>query len=421
MVVLLGPNTPVIKTPDSRIHADYLLGIGWAALLALGIVLSPIPPHHKRILLLIWLVRCFITLGFMLLYEYNYAALDMYTYVRKSRDAWLSWVGTIGSAGSDRTAMVFWWHNYVFPNAYHVFKVSFTMLGLASVYLFYLAATTFLQRDVPRLLYFLGLFPSVLFWSSIPGKDGLIFFSIALYVYSVVAWYRHRNIVYLVLLVAGIAGAVLIRPWMGIIMCAPLVPFFLVTVRHLLLRVALGGVVVVATWLVLTNLPTMFTLETTDDVVALANDLVRRFDLGESTQAGSAEFDSLEDLVFFMPFGMFTALFRPLPGEVLNPFGLLAGLENAVLLVLLVRAISRSRWRDVQHPVLLWLILFIVIWLSMYAFVAYNLGTIVRYKLQILPMLLCLLLYLAQRRQHHPFVQRGRIPARGAVLHLRQR
>src|SRR5690606_22583316 len=98
-----------------------------------------------------------------------------------------------------------------------------------------------------------------------------------------------------------------------------------------------------------------------------------------------------------MPLGITAALFRPLPFEILSPFGMLAGLENAFLVYLLLWAIRRTRLRDLKDPFVAWMLLTIGTWATVYGFVSYqNLGSAVRFRLQILPLLLIVLLHLAQ-------------------------
>ena len=108
-------------------------------------------------------------------------------------------------------------------------------------------------------------------------------------------------------------------------------------------------------------------------------------------------------MVAFLPLGIFTTLFRPLPGEVLNAFGFFASLENTVTLSLLWMAVIRTRWQELKEPVVMWAGLFIITWSTIYAFVSsYNLGTASRYRLQILPVMICLLFYLSRRRSPVP-------------------
>jgi hypothetical protein len=149
-----------------------------------------------------------------------------------------------------------------------------------------------------------------------------------------------------------------------------------------------------------------FGVETTTDVVNTTNQVSQAWAThGTSGQIIESEFTSPAKMLAFAPLGAFTALFRPLPGEVLNVFGLLAGLENAVLIGLVVLAVRRSRWIDLRDPILGWLILFVFVWSFVYGFVSYqNLGTAVRFKLQVLPVMLGLLLWLGRK-------DRGVIPA----------
>jgi hypothetical protein len=107
---------------------------------------------------------------------------------------------------------------------------------------------------------------------------------------------------------------------------------------------------------------------------------------------------SLKDIILFVPQGIFTVLFRPLPGDVNNVFGFLAGLEGAFLLILLGLAVKRARWSELANPVCIWAILLIAIWAAFYAFVGYNMGTICRYRVQVLPVFLGLLLYMTSRK-----------------------
>ncbi len=82
----------------------------------------------------------------------------------------------------------------------------------------------------------------------------------------------------------------------------------------------------------------------------------------------------------------------------MNPFGLLAGLENFFLLVLLGMAVVRARLSAFRDPLVLWAALLLVTWAGLYGFISYyNMGAAVRFKLQVLPVLLMLLLYLSRR------------------------
>jgi hypothetical protein len=55
-----------------------------------------------------------------------------------------------------------------------------------------------------------------------------------------------------------------------------------------------------------------------------------------------------------------------------------------------------------------WAIVLLMVWSGTYAFASsYNLGAAVRFKLQILPLMLLLLLYLARRPEHRTLPNAG--------------
>lgn len=145
----------------------------------------------------------------------------------------------------------------------------------------------------------------------------------------------------------------------------------------------------------------MFAVESARDILSTVDTQARLWsEDGGSGQTINVDFIQFHQVLAFMPLGMFTALFRPLPGEVLNLFGVLAGLENFLLLILFFRAFRGMRRRELNNPLILWAILFVLSWAGVYGLISYqSFGTAVRFRLQILPVLLCLLLYLGRRRQ----------------------
>ncbi len=138
-----------------------------------------------------------------------------------------------------------------------------------------------------------------------------------------------------------------------------------------------------------------FALDNTN-VLSKSNTISKSWTHGGSGQ-DIPEFRSPVDMLLFSPIGMFTALFRPLPGEVLNIFGIFSGLENLVLLFLVYLAWKRGRhliWSGESGVI--WALSLVLFWAFIYGFVSsQNLGSAVRFKLQILPILLGLTLYLA--------------------------
>jgi hypothetical protein len=373
---------------------DYVVGLVWAFVLGGSILLWPVSFIHKRALLNVWGVKIFTTLGVMLAYESRYEGeLDAVRYYQESAIGSFAWKNFEFGEGTANIVNILKIYNMIFPDSYHAMKVTFAMLGMIAVYIFYRAAVMFIQRDEIRVFYALALYPTILFWSSILGKDPLILLGVSFYAYGVVGWGKFGEIQYLFWGAFGLWFTSFMRLWYGPILLVPLV-FFIINknngiTKNLFFVLLIGGSLLVA----LNLFAERFSIGNMQDIIAKTNEISQNFVAGGSAQAID-HFNSLADILVFMPLGMFTALFRPLPGEVLNPFGLLAGFENLFMLCLLIMAIKQVSIKQLQEPVILWAIALIIIWAAIYGFVSSgNLGTAVRYRLPMLPILISLLIY----------------------------
>lgn len=383
------------NVPNPDLELDYLLAVGWATVLGLSIFFWPVRDNDRRLLLLVWAVKCGVMLGFMLLYESTYS-LDAFGYFTSAQGPAPFHDMGIGQGTNNLRGIAYVLHALV-PGSYHALKVSFGMIGMLSVFLTYRAAISFLGREDRALFLVLALFPSILFWSSIVGKDPIQLLGIAIYTYGVVRWSQTHAFRHVSLVVFGILIAMSIRLWSGPILTIPLLAFAVNGVRGFGRRavVLLFGLTTIG--IGLWSVADYFALETTADVLVRTESWSRGWE-GGSGVVGPTSFTSIQELVRFAPVGMFTALFRPLPGELNNVFGALAGLENATLILLIVAAIVRGPIARLREPVVQWALLFIVTWSASYGFVSYNLGAVVRFKLQVLPLMLLTILYLASKR-----------------------
>lgn len=394
LVAALGRNVP-----QPAIITDYAVACVWALVIGLSIRVWPVRPADRVLLAFAWAARSFVTLGFMLTYEWNYEALDTYGYfdggVAGGPDADALHIG----GGTENITALVAVHARLGLPYYHAVKVTFSLFGLIGVYLLYRGAVRMLGRESVPLFAMLALWPSILFWSSILGKDPVAFLGIALYMYGVLTWYAGRRARSLAVVGLGVLVAMSIRLWLAPILMAP---FGLLLTRSIKGRAARWGAVAAAMAGLAASVYAvrdMLLVETVGDLLSSIDTVSRGWAEGGSGQQVTADLTTPAGLLAFLPRGMFTALFRPLPGEVNNLFGLLAGFESAVLLGLLGLSIVRTTRRDLAHPLVQWAIAFIVCWSGVYSILSYqNLGTAVRFKLQILPVLLGTLVVLARRR-----------------------
>lgn len=389
-----------VVRPDVEMPMDYLLGFLWALILAVFIGAWPIRDEDKVNLLIAWLAKCYITLIFMLPYE-AYYELDCFNYhYRMILDKdFLIWWNFDQPAVGVMVVLGFWQNRLI--QSFHATKVSFAMVGLISVYLMYRAAVMTIRKEEPRLLLVFAFVPSIAFWSSIIGKDPIAFFGVSLYVWGIVKWNRSNAIRHLFAALFGIALAMTIRTWLGTILVLPVAYFFARAGRSPLRRLVFSGVGAVVFLRLLSKFAGGMGIATADDLVTRTRVLMRGFSAGGS--GGSVDLTSsivsLPLMVAFLPVGIITVLFRPFPGEIMNPFGILAGFENLVFIILAiscVRALRDSvvRRRMLAEPIFIWAVLLVIVWCSAYGLVSMeNLGASVRFRLPIITVFVGLLMW----------------------------
>jgi hypothetical protein len=382
---------------------DYLIGWLYAVFILVSIYVWPVPNAHKGKLQLLWLLRCLLTLGGMLLYE-GFYSLDAYEYFHESRFENFRWPVNLNDNWSILAYFAWWLQSYVvLGDSYHGLKVVFSLLGMLGSYFLYLGLQKHLKGHSGRLLVALQVFPSMLFWSSILGKDPVNYFAICLYAYGVLSWLAARpeesKLLHWLAIVTGASVAFAIRPWTGQILIMPIVIVSIFNIQIILLRVF--GLVAIPYFVFqqVGSFLARFGIYSATDLLAMVNAVSRSWSRGGSGQSPPV-FTHVSELLAFAPLGMFTALFRPLPGEILNPFGLLAGLENICLLGLILWGVRRKAldWgatKSSDRKVIIWLVCTILGWSFLYAFISYqNLGAAFRFRLQIMPMLILLAIFL---------------------------
>ncbi|MDC1153428.1 hypothetical protein OAT06_05425 [Nitrospinaceae bacterium] len=395
------------EIPQDDLVGDYFVGFLWACVLGISILIWPVSKSDKTGLLWIWLAKVFITLGILLIYEWIYPD-DQWSYFSipaklgyEPFGYFLEKGGDIAAtAGTRRLDHIVWWHNHIFPSgSYHALKVSFSMVGLIAIYIFYRAGMLFMEKKGnPAFFYVLALTPTDLVWSSTLGKEPIVLFGIALYVYGVVAWQKKGQAFALIFSVAGILIAASIRFWLAPILVLPLAAFLIVGKVNFFTKLIFIGLTIYISATSLATIQSRYKLTSIQSHINQLSEISQNGSTGGSAQK-IKPFNSIIDVLTFFPLGFFTALFRPLPGDLFSPFGLLASFEGLFFLWLFLRAFKRSSLRDIKNPLIFWGVLVILSWTSIYAFVAYqNLGTAMRWRLQILPLFLGLLLYLGRNR-----------------------
>jgi hypothetical protein len=413
--IRLGQNLPVVD-----VGYDYVVALVVAVVLGALILLWPLQPLERKVCLSLWLLKMFMTLVVMLWYESHYEILDSFGYFRDSLQPSRDFTVLNLAVGTEIMSRFFSRLWLVMPESYHAAKVVCAYFGLAAFVMFGRAFELMTSRPRVHFLIVLGIFPSMLFWSSIAGKDPLILFGIAGATYAVASWYHEggRWLHPVLFIVAALLTA-LVRPWIGAML---VLSFLFAAVVHFVRRnFGAWGIWLLALAGMGCAILALMALSSQMGALLLALEATTNaFAGGGSAVNAPLVFSSWKDVLVFLPVGVFTALFRPLPGEVANAFGLLAGLENVLLLALTAGVAwwvctgrSGRAWQG--RPVILWLLLMVAMWAGLYAFLSYqNLGTGVRFKAQVLP-LLFLLFATASIRPGASGGERGSAGIRGAM------
>lgn len=382
---ILGRNIPTLE-----IGSDYFKGVLTAVLITPLIFLLPARNSVTFNLLALWSVRCLVTLGFMLYYEYTYG-LDAYYYFRHAVSS-IDITGGLNLYGGTDNVVVITRalaQNFSLLASYHALKVFWSFFGFLGCYIFYCAYTRSTNDESIAPLWLISLFPSVLFWSSILGKDPITLLGIALFFYSAIGLFKKASATDIILAITGLAIAGIIRTWLIVLFATPFLILFLLRSKARPFSKAL-----IATFAGLM-------------IAYFSNDILAALEISDSksfidvlnvtasswTHGGSGQnmqsFTSGREALMFLPKGTFTALFRPLPGEVRNVFGTLSGIENMILLLGLVICFFAAKPAYRKDLFIQYAAITIFIWSLFYAYISYqNLGTAVRFKLQVLPLLL---------------------------------
>lgn len=387
--------------PSGNVFRDYAAGVLWAFGLGLSILLWPIRHPHKVMLLKAWVIKCVVALVVMLPYEGQYSILDCWMYFSHAHDGATILLSPL-AGGADLVVALGALHLKIGPDSYHAMKLSFSMIGLLAIYIFFLSAELLVRTPSHKAFWILFLYPSVLFWSSILGKDPVILLGIALHIWGLINIAVREKYGYFGAALVGLMMASAVRIWMGPILLIPALLMITFRIRHIGWRIAISTTVMVA--LAVLGFATLnrLALDKAANVVEATQMLNRGWEKANSSLKLDMELNSVSDVLLFAPESVFIAYFRPLPGDVPHVFGMMAGLENLGLLIFSVVAVLRLRPRYFRNEIFLWAIALLAIWGAAYGLVAYkDLGTAVRFKLQIIPVMLGVIWFLISRPSNH--------------------
>jgi hypothetical protein len=289
--------------------------------------------------------------------------------------------------------------------------VKFLNTGIAAIgsIFFYKAYVLYYGRESKPLRLLLFFSPSLLYWSSIHGKDPLTFFSLGLGFWGTAEFAKRGSRKgYLTCLLAALC-LFLIRPHIACVYLGALGIVFIV--RSLSARKALATRLASVSCLVLALLAANFAVrDYLQDLASSPEEILERVSTQHAaldTGNTALEVPSLvgwEAIVAYLPYGAATVMFRPFPWESGGVFFRLTSLEQLVLtaaeitfiVCLLFGFLKRSRRGRrlgmVRAPTDALIVFIASYWIGfvlLFTYMAGNLGTLAREKIQLAPFIWC--------------------------------
>lgn len=298
--------------------------------------------------------------------------------------------------------------------------VIFSLAALWGGFFFYRAFCIAYPDGDRRLYGLLVMFlPSIVFWSSAIGKDALEQLFIGVTAYGFARLTERQGGRDLLICVAGLAGAILIRPHIGAMLTiACVAPYTFLGTRGHMMRAATKILVVPVLLVSMVYLIVMagsfVGAESSDAGGAAISRITKSTAIG-----GSVYGESLPVRMAMSPL----LIFRPLPWEVHGAMAAVASLEGFMLLVFCWK--RRSRLKVAvnlrENPFSAFILIYAVEFSLAFAAISGNFGTLVRQRIMLVPIVL--MLFCANSSQTalvrvDPLTQRfrGMVPMRGRSL-----
>lgn len=275
--------------------------------------------------------------------------------------------------------------------------VFFSWLSFWGLYYFFRAFRVGIpDGDTTRYALLLFLLPSMLFWPSSIGKEAwmTLVLGIATYGSALLLARRRGASIYLIL---GLAGVLVVRPHMALLVIAGLALGYLLRGRGSQRMVAMGrvrtvlgiGVIGFATLLIIRRVSEFFgidefNLDTAVDTLEYAEG---------QTSTGGSEFAGGGPSLRNLPINIVTVLFRPFAFEVSNIPALLAALEGTFLMILFILALPRLRTiprRLRKQPYVTYCLTYAILFCFMFS-AFQNFGLLARQRVLVFPLVLVLL------------------------------
>ncbi len=287
--------------------------------------------------------------------------------------------------------------------SYFLTSLFISYLSYFSIWKLFLTFRQYAPEIEEKLAWAVLYFPSTLFWAGGVSKDTFTYMGTALFVYCAHQFFilKKRKPLTVLLLLVSSWLILSIKPYIFIVLFPGglLWIFFgkFAQIRNKFVAFVLFPVMVVAisgiSYLVLTSLSSSmdkFSLDKAFETAAVTNnDLKQDYYGGASFDIGSFDGSAGDAIKLIFP-AINAGLFRPYILEGRSPVLLLAGLENAFLLLFTIYVIYKTKPKKffgiiAKNPLLLFCMIYSVLFAYMIGITTSNFGALVRFKIPLIP------------------------------------
>jgi hypothetical protein len=281
----------------------------------------------------------------------------------------------------------------------HVHTILFCFLSFIGCILLLKLFQNFLEAGKKKWVLVTVLFPSFLFWTSGGLKESLIILGLGLFLYGFLLL-REKGLLAFALLIVGLIILLVTKYFLVICLLPALIAYYLfinkTSAKQVLLKYA--GVIIL-TIVVLQLIAPIDKRTNFARIIAKK----QRYAIGEAKymKAGSySEVPVVDSTIVSvaskLPVGFWDTMMKPYLWQSRNPMMLLNAAENAIIILLLIMSLMyRDRKKAYNYNLLFFMAISLLLYFSIIGIMTPVLGNLVRYKVVLLPMLLFILLYIA--------------------------
>ena len=243
------------------------------------------------------------------------------------------------------------------------------------------------------------LFPSFLFWTSGGLKESLMVLALGMLLYGFLL-IRQRVWWAVLLFVTGFIFLLVVKYFLLLSLLPVLIAYYLFIKKASLREVAskYGGIIII-------SLVILQGISTIDQRINFALIISKRQEvaLSEARYMKAGSFSevphvapSFISVIIHLPVGLWDSMMKPYLWQSRNPMMLLSGAENILMVALIFLAILyRDKKKKYDYNMLFFFAISVLLYFSIIGIITPVLGNLVRYKVVMMPMLVFILLYVA--------------------------